>query len=132
VGINHNGEAAAYSIEAVSGGAAQATNVQLGGEDLVIFWKAGQATALESGEIAGGRDVGSVSVLRAEVDGETLTFVAQDDGFVDEQTGSQWLLNGEAVDGPLAGTTLERINHLDTFWFAWATYQPGTALIEPA
>ena len=132
VGIAHNGDAAAYSIEAVSGGAARATNVQVGGEDLVIFWKAGQATALESSEIAGGRDVGSVSVLRAEVDGETLTFVAQDDVFVDEQTGSQWLLNGEAVDGPLAGSRLERIHHLDTFWFAWATYQPGTALIETA
>ncbi len=130
VGVTHNDEGAAYSIEFVSGGAAKATNVQLGGDDLVIFWKAGQATALESNEIAAGRDVGSVGVFRAEVDGETLTFVTEDDRFLDEQTGSQWLLSGEAVDGPLAGSKLERINHLDTFWFAWATYQPGTALIE--
>jgi len=130
VGVTHNDEGAAYSIEFVSGGAAKATNVQLGGDDLVIFWKAGQATALESGEIAGGRDVGSVGVFRAQVDGETLTFAAEGDRFLDEQTGSEWLLSGEAVDGPVAGSRLERLNHLDTFWFAWATYQPGTALVE--
>jgi hypothetical protein len=124
------GESAAYSLDFVSGGDAKATNVQQGGDKLVIFWKAGQATALEGGEIAAGRDVGSVSVLRADVDGETLTFVAAGDGFVDEQTGSTWLLSGEAVAGPLAGSQLERVNHLDTFWFAWATYRPDTALVE--
>jgi len=129
VGVTHNDEGAAYSIEFVSGGVAKATNTQLGGDDLVILWKAGQATALESGEISGGRDVGSVGVFRAQVDGETLTFVAEGERFLDEQTRSEWLLSGEAVDGPLAGSRLERINHLDTFWFAWATYQPGTALV---
>ncbi len=130
VGVTHNDEGAAYSIEFVSGGAAKATNVRLGGDDLVILWKAGQATALESDEIAAGRDVGSVGVFRAEVDGVTLTFGTEGDRFLDEQTGSEWLLSGEAVDGPLAGSRLDRINHLDTFWFAWATYQPGTALVE--
>ena len=29
----------------------------------------------------------------------------------------------------LAGSTLERIPHLDTFWFAWATYRPGSELV---
>jgi hypothetical protein len=130
VGINHNDEAVAYSIGVVSEGEAKATNVQVGGDDLAIFWKAGQATALEAGEVGEGRDVGSVSVFRAEVDGETLTFVADGNRFLDEQTRSEWLLSGAAVEGPLAGSSLERINHLDTFWFAWATYQPGTALIE--
>ena len=130
VGVTHNDEGAAYSIEFVSGGAAKATNVRLGGDDLVILWKAGQATALESDEIAAGRDVGSVGVFRAEVDGVTLTFGTEGDRFLDEQTGSEWLLSGEAVDGPLTGSRLDRINHLDTFWFAWATYQPGTALVE--
>ena len=130
VGINHNGEAVAYSIGVVSGGEANATNVLVGGDELAIFWKAGQATALEAGEIGDGRDVGSVSVFRSEVDGETLTFVADGDRFLDEQTSSEWLLSGEAVNGPLAGSRLERLNHLDTFWFAWATYQPGTILVE--
>ena len=65
-------------------------------------------------------------------DGDKLTFAAEGDGFVDEETGSTWNIAGEAVDGPLTGTRLEQINHLDTFWFAWATYQPGTELVEPA
>ena len=130
VGVSHNDEAAAYSLDLIAGGEAQATNVSLGGDGLAIFWVAGQATALESGTISEGRDVGSVSVFRAALDGQSLTFSADTDGFTDDQTGSRWLLNGEAVDGPLAGSRLERINHLDTFWFAWATYQPETALVE--
>ena len=69
-------------------------------------------------------------MFRSHVDGETLTFVAEGDRFLDEQTGSEWLLSGEAVEGPLTGSRLERLNHLDTFWFAWATYQPGTILVE--
>ena len=44
--------------------------------------------------------------------------------------GSFWSVTGAATEGPLAGAQLERLDHLDTFWFAWATYRPGTELIE--
>jgi hypothetical protein len=30
----------------------------------------------------------------------------------------------------LAGTALEQFHHLDTFWFAWSTYQPETDLVD--
>ena len=50
---------------------------------------------------------------------------------MDTDTGTTWSVTGDAVTGPLAGERLERIVHLDTFWFAWATYRPGTVLVEP-
>jgi hypothetical protein len=49
---------------------------------------------------------------------------------VDEATNSRWDVTGTAVSGPLAGTRLDQIHHLDTFWFSWSTYQPGTELID--
>ncbi len=132
VGVVVGDAAQAWALEAVSGGEAQATAGEVGGQPVVIFWKAGQATGLEEFTVAGGRDVGSVGVFVPEADGQALTFTADGGEFVDAETGSRWDVTGTAVDGPLAGTELEQLHHLDTFWFAWATYRPGTELIEEA
>jgi hypothetical protein len=129
-GVSIEGVATAWTLEAISDGTAQATSGSVGDQAVVIFWKAGQATALESGEIAGGRDVGSVGVFVPEADGQALTFAAQGQVFIDDQTGSTWNIFGEAVGGPLVGTELVQIPHLDTFWFAWFSYNPGTELID--
>ncbi|MDJ0665030.1 MAG: DUF3179 domain-containing protein [Acidimicrobiia bacterium] len=132
VGVALDDAATAFSLDLVSGGEAKATNASIGDTEIVILWKSGQATALESDRIEGGRDVGSSAVFLPVVDGEMLTFTGAGDGFVDDQTGSTWNIAGEALEGPLTGSRLEQVNHLDTFWFAWATYQPGTELVEPA
>ncbi len=132
VGVVVGDAAQAWALEAVSGGEATATHGEVGGQPIVIFWKAGQSTGLEDLMVAGGRDVGSVGVFVPEAGGQALTFTAEGDGFVDAETGSTWDVTGRAVDGPLAGEELEQIHHLDTFWFAWATYRPGTELIEEA
>lgn len=132
VGIEIDGAAKAYALEAVSGGLATATNASIGDTDVVIFWKAGQSTALEESNVEEGRDVGSVAVYLPVVDDQALTFSVDGDGFVDDETGSEWNLAGEAISGELAGSRLEQVHHLDTFWFAWATYRPGTELVEAA
>ena len=129
-GVSVDGAAKAWTLEAISDGAARATHDTVGEQAVVVFWKSGQATALESGRIDGGRDVGSVGVFVPEADGQTLAFVGDGDAFVDDQTGSTWNVFGQAIDGPLAGTELTEIPHLDTFWFAWFSYNPGTVLIE--
>jgi hypothetical protein len=130
VGVTAQGESAAWTLGAISNGEAQATNAELGGRPLVILWKAGQSSALDTRDVEDGTDVGSIGVFDPVVDGSPLTFAADGDGFVDEETGSRWSITGAAVAGELAGTNLERIPHLDTFWFAWSTYRPGTTLIE--
>lgn len=130
VGVAVDEAARAWQLEALSRGAATATNDVLGETPIVVLWKAGQSSALESSRVVSGRDVGSVGVFSPVVDDEQLTFTADGERFVDEQTGSAWDITGQAVDGELAGTQLEKIPHLDTFWFAWATYQPETDLVE--
>jgi len=65
------------------------------------------------------------------VDGRALTFSpAGQRDFTDRETGSRWSLTGLAVDGPLAGRRLTALAHQDAFWFAWAAFQPETALVK--
>ena len=40
-----------------------------------------------------------------------------------------WDVLGRAMVGPLAGETLEPVEHVDTFWFAWAAFQPDTVIV---
>jgi hypothetical protein len=130
VGVEIDGVSKAYALEGVSGGEAKATNTDIDGLPLVILWKAGQVSALDTASLDAGQDVGTVGVFNPVVDGQTLTFTAEGDRFVDAETGSVWLVSGDAVSGPLEGTSLERIEHLDTFWFAWSSFKPETELIE--
>lgn len=128
VGIEHEGSSAAFALEAVSGGAGRATHVDVGDTDFVIFWASGQASALDDSRVSGGRDVGSSAVFIPSVGDRDLTFTHDGSKFLDTETGSVWLVNGEAIEGELAGRQLLQIPHLDTFWFAWSTYRPETTL----
>jgi hypothetical protein len=130
IGVALDGAARAYSLDLIAEGEANVINTDLREHPLAIFWKSGQASALEQSDIATGRDVGSTAVFSPIVDGKTLTFTAEGSVFRDDQTGSVWDITGSATSGELAGTALDQIHHLDTFWFAWSTYQPDTDLVD--
>lgn len=130
VAVESEGEAIAWTLDAIAGGEASVTATEIAGDPIVIFWKTGQSSALETGTVDSGRDVGTVGVFSPLVDGDTLTFRAEGDLFVDNQTASTWTVLGDAVDGPLAGTTLQPITFVRTFWFSWAAFRPGTELVE--
>ncbi len=130
IGIELGTTTAALSLDAVLSDGPTATAIVIDGEELIVFWEPGQSTALEDASVGGGRDVGTAGVFRPVADGQALTFSSTDGAVVDNETGSRWNVAGIAVEGPLSGTMLERIPHLDTFWFAWSTYQPETTLIE--
>jgi uncharacterized protein DUF3179 len=97
-----------------------------GGEDLVVFWRPGARSALDTARIRDGRDVGQTGVFRARARDERLDFEATADGFRDRQTGSTWNLLGVSTAGPLKGTRLDAVPHVDTFWFAWTAFYPET------
>ena len=103
---------------------------ELDGEPFVAWWAAGTASALDSRDIASGYDVGATGVFFDEVDGNQLTFTPGSDGeFIDDQTGSTWNVLGKSVSGELEGSQLEALPHVDTFWFAWSTFQPDTEIV---
>jgi len=130
VGVAIDDAAVAYSLDAIRADGVAATNAEVGMTDIVIFWLEGQASALDEERIEHGRDVGTVGVFSARIDNRLHTFEVVDGEIRDAETGSTWTVSGEAIAGELAGRELRRIPHLDTFWFAWATYRPGTALVE--
>ncbi len=124
-----NGENAAYPYTRLE--EERVIHDKNGDQPIVVFWIPGTASALDEQNVSQGRDVGATGVFEATVDGETLTFIAKDDGtFEDENTASTWNIFGQAIAGPLEGKTLEAINHHDTFWFAWAAFAPETAILE--
>lgn len=129
VGIEVGGDSVAIPLEILQADTRSVTPVRVGESDLVVFWQAGQNSALEGADTAVGRDVGSVAVFEDRVDELNLDFEARGGGFVDRQTGTTWDLAGRAIDGPLHGSRLQPVPHLDTFWFAWSSYQPGTELV---
>jgi hypothetical protein len=108
----------------------RAISATVGQQPLVVLWAPGSASPLETDDVREGRDVGSASVYDPRLDGRVLSFrPAGRTEFTDRETGSRWTLAGVAVDGPLAGSRLSALPHQNAFWFAWAAFQPGTALM---
>jgi len=95
-----------------------------------VFFKPGTASALDGPTIGTSRDIGSAAVFNAVLDGKKLTFISDDNGFTDAETGSTWNILGEATDGPLTGARLDKIVHGDHFWFAWGAFKPDTLIYQ--
>jgi hypothetical protein len=126
--VDLGGEVKAYPYAALAEGAPTAVNDTVGGAEVVAFYQPGTASALDSLNIAEGRDVGATGLFSRVLEGRTLTFEVRDGAFVDRETGSTWNLLGQAVDGPMEGAALDPIPHVDTFWFAWAAFEPQTGV----
>jgi hypothetical protein len=127
IGLETDGDAVAVRLaEATDAGV---VDLDLGGRPVVVWLEPGTSSALEGGAVDTGRDVGASGVFRPRSGGQDLTFRPTGEGFVDDQTGSTWDIFGEAVDGPLEGRRLQAVPHVDTFWFAWAAFQPETRVI---
>ncbi len=127
VGVELEGEAIA--VQHASLFEAGVLTFELAGRNLVAWNEQGTVSALDTDRVSSGTDVGSSAVFVPVVDGQELTFSRTTDGFVDEQTGSTWSILGRATAGSLQGAELERVPALDTFWFAWGTFHPGTGII---
>lgn len=109
-------------------------NDEIAGEPVVVFWGAADtADALDSGDIANARGIGTGVAYDPTVENQTLTFEAVDDEtFRDVETGSTWNILGRAVAGELIDTELELVTHRNEFWFAWQAFFPDGDLWEPA
>jgi hypothetical protein len=116
------------ALRAAGSGDHTAVSVRVGGEDLVVFWQAGTSSALDTPDIASGLDVGAAAAFGPVIDDRPLTFRSTEDAIVDDQTGSTWDITGRATSGPLAGSELEPLVAIDSFWFDWAAFHPDTQI----
>ncbi|HEX9676699.1 MAG TPA: DUF3179 domain-containing protein [Anaerolineales bacterium] len=106
-------------------------NAQIGGEEIVVLWEAGTASALDSVTLAGGRDVGAAAAYSRVVEGRALTFSFEGSAILDQETGSSWDVLGRAVQGELAGASLKPVVAVNHFWFSWAAFKPETQVYRP-
>lgn len=126
IGIRLAGEAVAVPRQSVA--EAGTLTIAVAGREIVLWHQPGQSSALDEDSVAGGEDIGTVGAFESRLGDRRLTFTVGRDGFRDVESGSRWNVLGEAVAGPLRGRRLEPVTHLDTFWFAWVAFQPGTTL----
>jgi hypothetical protein len=126
--VELGGETVAYPYTALA--EAQVVNDSVGGTNVAVFWASGTASALDTSAIAEGRDVGAAAVYARELDGQMLTFVRDGERIVDEETGSEWNVLGQAVDGKLKGQRLTPLVGVNHFWFSWAAFKPETRVYQ--
>ena len=132
--VRHGGASVAVQLDTLQ--SEGVLPLDLGGAPVAAFHLPGTATPIQSAQVAFGRDVGATGVFDPTVDGQVLSFTRLPDAassegpgaFTDDQTGSTWSVLGRALAGPLAGTQLTAIEHIDTFWFAAAAYDPAIEL----
>ena len=127
--IEHADDMVAVPYTALSEQKVITTDV--GGQETVILWGPGTASVY-SERMADGVDVGAAVAYSPNVDGRRLRFRPTDvDGrFEDRETRSIWTLAGKAIEGPLAGHTLQGAEHGVHFWFVWAAYRPETRVVR--
>ena len=126
--VDLNDEAAAYPYRTLED--VQVVNDSVGGQPIAVFWAAGTASALDAGSIADGSDVGSAAAYARDLDGLELNFEIADGRIIDQETGSEWNILGQAVDGEMAGQQLAPVVAINHFWFSWAAFRPETRVYQ--
>jgi hypothetical protein len=87
--------------------------VAVGGTEKTVFWS---------------REARSAMAYETDV-----SFSVKDGKIVDDETGSVWSIDGQAVDGPRSGDQLTPVNEAYVaFWFAWASFQSETTIWRPS
>jgi hypothetical protein len=74
----------------------------------------------------------SGAAFDARLDGRTLSFQRVEPGrFRERAGGSVFDLEGRAVEGPLAGRALARVESLLCEWYGWFAHHPETSIWQP-
>lgn len=103
---------------------------RVGGEEIVVLFAPGTASALDAATIAEARDVGAAGVFRPSLDGQGLRFRVEDGQIVDDRTGSAWNSLGLATAGEFSGRSLTPVVHGNDFWFSWIALRENVRIYQ--
>lgn len=127
--IDLNGDAVAYPFQVLE--QIHVANDSVGGEEVVVFWQVGVASALDTSEVASGHDVGTGAAFSRKLEDQVLTFIYDGTSIKDKETNSTWNIFGEAIAGELIGNQLFPVVSINHFWFSWAAFKPETRIYQP-
>ncbi len=112
IGVRVAGRAKAYSFSSLS--ESPVVNDEVSGVPLLVTFE---------------DESRSAAVFNRTVNGLALTFEMERGSLRDVETGSAWSsVTGQALDGELAGVRLSAVPAITLFWFAWADFNPDTAV----
>jgi hypothetical protein len=129
LGVKAGEEAIAFPyfrLHEVATDGVAAVDAEVGDRPVVIMWRSGTASALDSSDIASSKDVGSITAFSRRLEGRTLSFTVAGGRIVDRETKTTWTIFGRGESGALEGEVLEPVDSTDSFWFDWAAFYPGT------
>ncbi len=129
VAVSINEEDVAYPFSVLE--KVRVVHDTVGGRAIVVFFAKGTASALDSPDIASGRDIGATGVFFPLLESRRLNFLPAGNGFTDHETRSIWTILGEATGGPLRGKRLTPVVHGNHFWFSWVVFKPQTRVYKP-
>ncbi len=113
IGVEEQGEAVAFPFSVLN--EEPVVNYELSGRSLVVVFNTETGTA-----VVFDRHIGTQKLTFAPADGLQI---------VDQETGTVWDgLTGMAVQGDLAGSSLERVKSTAVFWFGWKDWFPDTVV----
>lgn len=75
---------------------------------------------------------GKVQAFRRILKGRRLSFVSEGDTLRDSETGSRWSPDGVCQEGELEGERLDSPHFVRSWWYAWSSFYPSTAIWQPA
>jgi hypothetical protein len=127
VGLRQGDQAIAVTFAALARSPVIA--VTLVGRPVVVWLRPGTVSPLDRDTVVSGREVGASGAFDPTVGGHVLRFESTAAGFRDRQTGTEWDVEGRAIQGPLTGQSLTPVTHVDTFWFVWAAFLPQTRIV---
>ncbi|MFU8827328.1 MAG: DUF3179 domain-containing protein [Brevefilum sp.] len=127
--LEFDGETVAYPYTLLS--EISVVNDRVGEQEVAVFWAPGQASALDTSNIAEGQDVGSAVAYSRVLNDQLLSFRLEGGQILDNETGSTWDILGRAIAGPLNGEQLTEVVSVNHFWFSWAAFKPETRIYQP-
>lgn len=100
------------------------------GKNIVIFYKEGTVSVLDSKDISKSKAIGSATVFSSILEGKHLIFKKKNGVFIDTKTKSVWDITGRCIDGKLKGKILIPEAHSNHFAFAWLTFHPESEIYK--
>lgn len=106
----------------------QVVNETVGDRPVVVLAGDPAFSALDERRISESRRVATLTAFDRRIDGRTLEFDVRDGRVVDTETGSEWNVLGQAVDGSLRGRALRAVPGGVHFAFAWLAFRPDSTI----
>ncbi|MFK5957381.1 MAG: DUF3179 domain-containing protein [Lutibacter sp.] len=128
VDIENNGDYKIYSFTSVA--KKRVINDTFKSSKVVLFYKSGAVSILDTSDITTSKNVGTVTVFNAILNKQHLIFSKKEGVFIDNETKSKWDITGFCYEGKLKGTQLQIIPHSNHFAFAWLAFNPNSEIYK--